>query len=246
MKRARKFLPTKTAWKVLGYGVLLAAWVFAVLIAFQFLTVLGFYLVLGKETALKPLWVTISTATFYVLSALFIVFVTPKLARKWGFLKSNRKKLGLEGLPTWTDLGLGVVGFAISLVLAAIIIGIFKIFPWFNIEEQKLIYSTGILGIDRIIAFLMLVVVAPIVEEIIFRGWLYQKLKIKLPVPASIFITSLTFAALHAPLSASLNVFAMSVVACCLRELTGTIYASIIMHIIKNGLAFFLVFVFKM
>ena len=246
MKEARKFLPTKATWKAILYGVLLAVWVFAVLLAVQFLTVLAFYLILGKETATQPLWTTISTAVFYIISALFIIFATPKLARKWGILKPNRKKLGLEGLPTWTDLGLGAAGFAVSLALAAIITGVFKIFPWFNIEEQQLIYNTGILGIDRVIAFLMLVVVAPIVEEIIFRGWLYQKLKVKLPVPASIFITSLTFAALHTPFSASLNVFALSIVACCLRELTGTIYASIIMHMIKNGVAFFLVFVFKM
>lgn len=245
-KQARSFLPTKTGWKAFGYGILLAVWVYAVLISFQFVTTLVFMLILGREQAVTPLWATIISAVFYVLAAGFLILVTPKIARKWGFMKPTRKRLGLEGEPTWTDLGLGIVGFVISLILAAILVKVFEIFPWFDASEaQKLIYNTSIVGGERIIAFAMLVVIAPIVEELIFRGWLYEKLRIKLPVPVSILITSVLFGMVHSPFSASLNMFAMSVVLCCLRELTGTIYAGIILHMLKNGLAFFLVFVFK-
>ena len=243
-RKARPVVPKKIPWKAFGVGILLAIWVFAVSMAVQFLLSLGFVMILGKVEAAKPVWTSVFTAAYYVITAVLIILVTPKIGRKWGFLKSDRKSVGLENLPTWTDLGLGLIGFIVSLLLAAGLILVFKIFPWFNAEEsQTLIYNIGIVGVDRVVAFLMLSVVAPIAEEIIFRGWLYGKLRVKLPIPVSILLVSVFFGALHSPFSASLNVFAMSVVACVLRELTGTIYAGIILHIFKNSLAFFLIFV---
>ena len=244
MKKARKLVPKKRWWKLASLALLLSVWVFAVIVAMEFLTSLAFVLILGKETFSTPLWTTIYTSVLYILSCLILIFVTPKIARKWGFLKSTRKSLGLEGLPTWTDAGLAPVGLIVSIALAAVLIFIFKVFPWFDAEQsQNVVYSLSVVGIDRAIAFFALAVLAPIAEEIIFRGWLYGKLRVKLPMPASIIITSLVFGIIHMQWNVGVNVFAMSVVACCLRELTGTIYAGIILHMLKNGLAFFLLFV---
>ena len=43
-----------------------------------------------------------------------------------------------------------------------------------------------------------------------------------------------------------MNVFALSVALCVLREITGTIYAGILTHMIKNGVAFYLLYVMGM
>ena len=99
--------------------------------------------------------------------------------------------------------------------------------------------------------FLTLVVMAPIAEEIIFRGWLYGKMRNallhKIPevwgMVISTFIVSLMFGIVHLQWNVGVNVFALSVVLCALREITGTIYAGILTHMIKNGVAFFLLYV---
>jgi membrane protease YdiL (CAAX protease family) len=129
---------------------------------------------------------------------------------------------------------------------------VFSIFPWFDISEaQEIGFALTVSGADRVVAFLTLVVVAPIAEEIIFRGWLYgrlrdntfKKLSTAWRIGWSVFLTSLLFGILHQQWNVGVNVFAMSVVLCGLREFTGTIYAGILLHMLKNGLAFYSLFV---
>ena len=118
-------------------------------------------------------------------------------------------------------------------------------------EAQSVGFSLYVTGVERMITFVVLVVIAPIFEEIIFRGWLYGKLRglfsEKMPEIAGIivanFLVSLLFGIVHLQWNVGVNVFALSVVLCALREVTGTIYAGILTHMVKNGVAFYLLYV---
>jgi len=99
------------------------------------------------------------------------------------------------------------------------------------------------MGGERVVAFILLVVIAPIAEEIVFRGFLYGKLRIAAPKWLAILIISFLFGLIHFQWNVGISVFAMSVVSCTLREITGTIYAGTLVHMINNGVAFFLVYV---
>lgn len=157
---------------------------------------------------------------------------------------TNREELGLAGWPTWTDVGLGPVGFLAGTLGAAVLVAVFQAFPWFNASEaQNVGFSVYVTGADRLIAFTALVILAPIAEEIIFRGWLYGKMRAKLSAPLSILIVSGLFGLVHGQWNVGVNVFALSVVLCVMREITGTIYAGILTHMIKNGVAFYLLYV---
>ena len=98
---------------------------------------------------------------------------------------------------------------------------------------------------------MILVVVAPIAEELIFRGWLYGKLRLLLSsklsnnasMILSIILVSVLFGMVHMQWNVGVNVFALSVVLCGLREITGTIYAGILAHMLKNGIAFYLLYI---
>ena len=124
---------------------------------------------------------------------------------------------------------------------------VYSLFPWFNADEaQNIGYTTLLYGSDRIFSFIATAIIAPIVEEIVFRGWLYGKIRSRLNMFASIFIVSLLFGLVHMQWNVGVNVFATSIVLCALREMTGTIYSGILVHIIKNGIAFYLVYVMGM
>ena len=60
---------------------------------------------------------------------------------------------------------------------------------------------------------------------------------------AAVLITSLVFGVMHFQWNVGVNVFALSVVLCVMREVTGTIYAGILLHMLKNGVAFYLLYV---
>ena len=95
------------------------------------------------------------------------------------------------------------------------------------------VYTRG----DMLLTFVSLVVVAPICEEIIFRGWLYGKMRSRLTAPLAMLLTSLLFGLMHGQINVGLTVFVMSLVMCIIRELTGTVYGGIVVHMLKNGLA---------
>ena len=248
-------------WQLVFYCLFLVAWAGVAVIASKL--VVGYIMVwiLGTEGFSQPLNTTIFMALSYILALVLVVFVPPKLKLGWDILKKkpqqknkvlSRSLLGLKGWPTWTDIGLALVGFIVYLIIATGITALFSSFPWFNAEEaQEIGFSVYLSGIDRVIAFFALVVVAPIAEEIIFRGWLYGKLRAKLSekisnvagMVISIFLVSLLFGIVHMQWNVGVNVFALSIVLCGLREITGTIYSGILLHMLKNGVAFYLLYV---
>ena len=157
---------------------------------------------------------------------------------------TNRTELGFKHLPTFVDLGLAPIGYIVHLVLATALTSLMSLFTWFNAAEtQNTGFSYFVTGVDRFVAMIALVFLAPIAEEILMRGWLYGKLRTKLKAPLAILLVSLIFALLHGQWNVGVTVFSLSLVLCTLREITGTIWSGIILHMLSNGIAFYLLYV---
>lgn len=210
--------------------------------AAQFIVGVPMLLILGSETLKTPLIATIFSALVYILSFIFLLFTFKHIKP----LKApvTRNELGLNNLVTFSDIGLALAGFFGYLAFSAILTALFSIFPWFNLtENQPLLYSTLISPSGKILAALALVVAGPILEEVIYRGLIYSKLRKNHSLITSILIVSILFGFLHGQWNVGVDVFALSVVACLMRETTGTIYAGIILHILKNAIAFYMLFI---
>lgn len=232
------------------YVLGLSAFVFAAVVGVEFLISLFISFVLVNVISVETLTTPLSNSIFSVISyglSLLVVVVLPPLLFKDKIAKISRERLGLRGLPTWTDVGLAPVGYIVSILIASGLTAVFNLVSWFNASEaQDLGYSYYMQGWERGLAFVMLAVFAPIVEEIIFRGWLYGKLRVKIPKWVAILVTSLLFGLVHLQWNVGITVFSMSVVNCILREVTGTIYAGMLVHMLNNGIAFYLVYVMGM
>lgn len=237
-------------WMTVLYVLGLSAFVFAAVVGVQFLLSLIISFLFTKIISIEALTTPLANSVFSVISyglSLLIVIVLPPLIFKDKITKVTREKLGFRGLPTWTDVGLAPIGYIASTLIAAGLMALFNLTNWFNAEEaQDLGYSPYMQGWERGLAFIMLAVIAPIVEEIIFRGWLYGKLRVKIPKWVAILVTSLLFSLVHLQWNVGITVFAMSVVNCLLREVTGTIYAGTLVHILNNTIAFYLVYMMGM
>lgn len=59
----------------------------------------------------------------------------------------------------------------------------------------------------------------------------------------SSLVVSMVFGILHGQWNVGVNVFALSLVMCLLREYTGSVWAGIVLHMTKNALAFYMLFV---
>ncbi len=245
-KKTGEKKPSKkpSASKLILYIIDILIWVGVVIVACELAIAYGMYAILGDKVR-NTVWLTVCNALIYSIATFLIIWVPKKYFKQ---KKISREDLGLKDLPTWTDILLAPVGFFVYLVLAGLFSAVFELLPFFNSTEcQELGYSLNT-GLDRVIAFLALCIVAPIAEELIFRGWLYTKLRNKIPgkvlsVILSTFFVSLIFGILHGQWNVGVNVFAMSLVLCALREITGTIHSGILLHILKNSVAFALVYI---
>ena len=235
----------KTAEKLnknkIALAIVMLIFVGGVSIGLQYLLAFIALRIFDREFLVSPVGTTVFTAVVYAATLAIVVFLPPFIYKKW---KTTREELGLRELPTWTDIGLAPIGYIVMLILTSIVTAIFSLFPWFNADQtQSTGYDYYIDGFDKIIAFIALVVIAPIIEEVIFRGWLYGKLRKKFIMPVAILLVSILFGVVHLQWNVGVNVFATSVVLCLMREVTGTVYSGILLHMLKNGIAFFLLYV---
>jgi membrane protease YdiL (CAAX protease family) len=184
---------------------------------------------------------TALAASIYLLTIAIIIGVPYLVAKR----KTSLATLGLTRLPSWVDIGLAPVTFIVySLIMAAVLAAISTWIPSFPIDQaQDVGFKAFGTRTDNIMAFLTLVVVAPLAEETLFRGYLYGKLKRYVPAIWAALVTSLLFALAHMQLNVGIDVFVLSLMLCGLRSLTGSIWAGILVHMMKNAIAYYLIFV---
>lgn len=184
------------------------------------------------------------SAGIYVLSFAVVVGL-PWLI---GHFRTTRQEIGFTRSPSWIDIGLAPAGFVIYMVLSAILLQTAtRYFPGIDIDQAQ---DVGFSGISQyyeyILAFITLVVLPPLAEELLFRGYLYGKLRRVSSVAVSVLLTSLVFGLVHMQWNVGIDTFALSLVLCVLREMTGSIWSSILLHMLKNGLAFFILFIYPL
>lgn len=183
----------------------------------------------------------LAAATYLI--ATLIAFGVPVLLRR---RPVTRAELGLTQLPRWRDLLLAPAGFAVYfIVLATLMVLLQTLAPTLidYQQTQEIGFSRTGSSADLLLAFITLVVLAPIAEEVLFRGYLYGKLRARFRLWISIIVTSITFGIVHFQWNVGIDVFIMSIVMCGLREITGSLWASILVHMLKNGLAFYILFI---
>jgi membrane protease YdiL (CAAX protease family) len=95
--------------------------------------------------------------------------------------------------------------------------------------------TLGVLG-----AVLVLCVIAPFCEEFLFRGFIFGALRNwRGPIVAAV-MTGVLFGAVHAGSAPAVDLVPLAVlgvVLCAIRQLTGSLYPGILMHVFNNSIA---------
>lgn len=118
------------------------------------------------------------------------------------------------------------------------------LFSNFNPQQaQEIGFSKNLQSTELLVAFISLVILTPLFEEIIFRGVLFRGLRKRLSFWISTVLVSAIFAVAHGQLNVALDTFALSVAICYITEKSDSILPAILMHALKNGIAFTLLFV---
>ena len=206
----------------------------------------------GMQALLTPMGIIIQCLGLFLMNGLF-VGVTAFYVHRY------RMTLGQIGLgrPTARQVGLGIgLGLGLFVLASAAEVGLGAALPHLLpkavmnglTEFTKAVTAGGMFaGIPsvqlKIFFALAGAVAAPIGEEVFFRGLLYNSLKQKLNVRAAIVISGFIFALVHFGPLAILIIFPMGMLLAYVYERTGSLWVTICMHGVHNGLSFLIAMV---
>jgi membrane protease YdiL (CAAX protease family) len=187
------------------------------------------------------------------IPAQFFFIAAAEAAAAWLAIKAVRRRrlslkaIGLGRRPARRDLWPAILGFAAFyglLIIAGVIINAFA--PNVNNEQQNLGFNNINTSTQNLLAFISLVALPPLGEEVLVRGYLYSGLRMVWRFWPALLVTSLLFGAAHlefgagGPLvwAAAIDTLLLSIVLCFLRERTGALYAGMAVHLLNNLIAF--------
>jgi len=231
---------TFNPWMAIALPVwVLAGFILAQVIAGLVLTALR-ALGVSFQSVNEATFQTVVSAIIYLLS-IGLVIGLPWLVKKY---RTTRQELGVDQWPAWLDLLLAPAGFIAYIILSYILTLLASYLPFYNATQvQDTGFTQLTYGYEYVLAFVTLVVIAPVAEELLFRGYLFGKLRAYVPVWLAILLTSALFGAIHMAWNVGVDVFALSIVLCLLRVWTGRLWPSILLHMIKNAIAFCFLFI---
>ena len=194
-----------------------------------------FELLSGKQGALLTSYIAGGVA---MAAGLFGLLYARKIPRSILHLKK----------PNLGDAGYAVLGYLAYVMVLITVLGFISVFiPSINLaQKQDIGLSPDSMGLTLVPIFIALVVVPSITEELLFRGFLYNRLRArKLGFLVSSIITSLLFALLHGQVNVAIDTFILSMVMLFMFERRKNLWVAIFMHLIKNSVAFVGLFVIK-
>lgn len=232
-----------------------------------------------QEELLKQPWlslVLLGVASLGLLATLVV------------YLKSKRipiKTLGLKPLKR-AKMWRIPVAYGLYFAVLIIVMGLLMfLVPSFNADEAQDVGFANPAGWQLLLAFIGLVIIAPIAEELFFRGFIYQGMRDNWkPMPivyfglaiasvfalmgnflaAGIFVggtvlsvalaetkqllgaavfSSMLFALAHGQWNVAIDTFILSFALVWVFEKTGSIWASVLLHGLKNFIAFGALFI---
>ena len=218
--------PPERAWPPwLGIVTLLVVFVVS---NFTFAIVAG---VSGADLDNTPAWLDLTAAVILQASLIAAALIAAHLimpVHPWQF--------GLRPTRFWPAAGWALLALVAFLFFAIL---------WATLVDQPEQTTAEDLGVDEsdlalLGAGVMFVLVAPIAEELFFRGFFYGSLRSALPVVWAALINGLVFGLIHATtgISAVPALIVFGIVLCLLRERTGSLYPCIAVHAANNTLAY--------
>ena len=199
----------------------------------------GISKIIESYPELSKLNKTVRTVLKLILQ--YIVMLTPLLVITWKKYKLSKKIFGINRVNPKKVIGGVIEGFAIYYAIAIlIIVAIIYLgieIPGAEIKKNILEYF-GNTKKDIAIAGVMIIIIGPIIEEVIFRGFLYRGLANIIGKWWGSIISAGIFAVLHIETEAILPVFTLALIMNHIVSKTKSIKTSIVFHIIQNAMAF--------
>lgn len=207
---------------------------FVLLLLLEFVIVIGCIKFFVKPIYLRLLddelyagTLTGLTIALILMLGVYVIALYPK--------KLSWSELGIKSFSVkeWKHILLS----SILLLVGATIIVILTSFignSWENSKTEAI--QQNVTFLTALIAFVSAAVISPIYEEIFYRGFLYRWLRTRIGFTGALIISSLIFTIVHIPTYNVMPVnFFSGVIFALAYERTGSIWPSVVIHGLTNG-----------
>jgi len=154
-----------------------------------------------------------------------------------GGRRVSAAQFGLRSTPLWRSVRLVAATVVLFLAFSA---------SWslaFNAPKEKLLeqLGTGESAVLLVLSAALTCALAPVCEELLFRGFMFPALRNWRGPRIAALITGVLFGAIHAGSAPAIDLVPLAVLGvalCALYQTTGSIYPCFAVHSINNSLAF--------
>lgn len=203
---------------------------------FLVMTLVHLAAVLGLSAAYP--WIKLGITANFVISELIIA---APAALFWITAGEERKELLSFHKIKFTSALMIVLFTYLMMPLTTVINAVSMLF----VDNAVAGISTDIVGMPFWVMFLMMAVYAPVVEELVFRGVVYRGYQKSGTTMQAILLSAVLFGLIHMNFNQAPYAFMLGIVLALLVEAAGSIWASILFHIVFNGHSVCLLFLTK-
>ncbi|MCB9808939.1 CPBP family intramembrane metalloprotease [Candidatus Nomurabacteria bacterium] len=207
-------------------------------------------IILGIILSITVVEVIMMQPSLSELSSGFQLLIATALQALLWFLSL---RLSLEEKFSWKSIGMKAIswrwvavasGIALLWLLRIFILGPLATLPFFQNGIDALQSIMTFSQIHEYILFgICAIIIAPVIEEIIFRGFFYRIMRAHMPIGSAILGSAMIFGMMHIIPLYALNGFLVGIPLAWLFEKTQSLIPGILMHALNNTIMFILMII---
>lgn len=141
--------------------------------------------------------------------------------------KSFFQEVTLRSIPVVGMIAVVLMGISFNIIISVVIATI----PFPESWSQSYAQNSSVLSDGNVVvAWLATVLMAPVLEEVVFRGLIYKRLKTGMPVVVAAIISSVVFGLMHGTIIWGMYAFVLGVVLIIVYERFHSLLANILLH----------------
>lgn len=190
-------------------------------------------------------YIKVSTHRQYWLILIYflqsILIILPVIVYAKLIKKLNFESFGLRKIKVWNNFKTAIWGYLtflmVNFVFMMIILYVNVKIPGYQLQDPILpFFGNGIESL--ILAGILIIGVAPFIEEFFFRGFILPTMVNKWGTTLGSILTAAIFATLHLQFNSIIPIFILGLIINAMVIKTKSIWPAITFHIINNSIAF--------
>jgi len=229
--------PRKVPFNILDITIVLIAYIY---ISYT----INYLLIIYVGNVLPNSTISILSYAIQIISLLVILLI---LNKKYSF--KSFSLIGFKSFSFFKAIKLSIFAYITYLtVMSLLLYSTVKYnyhLPGIGEQEEHIsLFGDNAIGI--ILLGITAIIIAPLMEEILFRGYILTTINKYYSTFVSILISSILFATVHLEFQVFIPLLILGIILGYLRTSNNNIYYSIIFHVLNNSIAFIAEIFFKL